>query len=95
VKRVILIVLTFDVRASARGGWNPVSAEGLLLKKDILEAFQMLKPGDEVAVVAFDCTKVRLIESFSRERVCAPATRSATSPRTRSGMGSIAESSWP
>jgi VWFA-related protein len=64
----LALVVVFDVRASARGGWIPESAEGLLLKKELLEAFQGLKPEDEVAVMAFDCAKARLIEGFSRDR---------------------------
>lgn len=64
----LALVVAFDVRASARGGWIPERAEGLLLKKELLEAFQGLKPEDEVAVIAFHCTKVQLIEDFSRDR---------------------------
>jgi hypothetical protein len=64
----LALVLTFDVFASARGGGIPERAEGLLLKKELLEAFQGLKPEDEVAVMAFDCTRVQLIEDFSRDR---------------------------
>jgi len=64
----LALVLTFDVFASARGGGIPERAEGLLLKKELLEAFKWLKPEDEVAVTAFDCTRVRLIEEFSRDR---------------------------
>jgi VWFA-related protein len=64
----LALVVAFDVRASARGWWIPERTEGLLLKKELLEAFQGLKPEDEVAVIAFDCAKVRLIEDFSRDR---------------------------
>jgi VWFA-related protein len=64
----LALVVAFDVRASARGGWIPERPEGLLLKKELLEAFQGLKPEDEVAVIAFDCAKARLIEDFSRDR---------------------------
>ncbi len=64
----LALVLTFEVAASARGAGFPERAEGQLLKKDILEAFQGLKPEDEVAVTAFDCNSVQLIEDFSRDR---------------------------
>lgn len=62
------LVLAFDVNASARGGGFPEKAQGLLLKKDLLEALNGLKPEDEVAVMGFDCTKALLIEGFSRDR---------------------------
>jgi VWFA-related protein len=64
----LVLVLAFDVLASARGGGMPERANGLLLKKELLEALQGLKPEDEVAVIAFHCAKVLLIEDFSRDR---------------------------
>jgi VWFA-related protein len=56
----LALVLTFDV-----GGSLP---EEMLLKKELLSALQGLKPEDEVAVMAFDFGRVRLIEDFSRDR---------------------------
>jgi VWFA-related protein len=56
----LALVLTFDV-----GGSLP---EEMLLKKELLAALQGLKQEDEVAVMAFDFGRVRLIEDFSRDR---------------------------
>jgi VWFA-related protein len=56
----LALVLTFDV-----GGSLP---EEMMLKKELLSALQGLKPEDEVAVMAFDFGRVRLIEDFSRDR---------------------------
>jgi VWFA-related protein len=56
----LALVMTFDV-----GGSLP---EELLLKKELLAALQGLKPEDEVALMAFDFGRVRLIEDFSRDR---------------------------
>jgi VWFA-related protein len=64
----LALVLAFDVFASARRPGSPEREPGLLLKKDLLEALQGLKPEDEVAVMGFDCNKVLLIEDFSRDR---------------------------
>src|SRR5262249_35741621 len=54
------LVLTFDVDA--------LLPEGMLLRKELLAALQALKAEDEVAVMAFDFGRVRLIEDFSRDR---------------------------
>ena len=56
----LALVLTFDV-----GGSLP---EEMLLKKELLAALRGLKPEDEVAVMAFDFGRVRLIEDFSQDR---------------------------
>jgi VWFA-related protein len=56
----LALVLTLDV-----GGSLP---EEMLLKKELLAALQGLKSEDEVAVMAFDFGRVRLIEDFSRDR---------------------------
>jgi VWFA-related protein len=56
----LALVLTFDV-----GGSLP---EEMLLKKELLAALRGLKPEDDVAVMAFDFGRVRLIEDFSRDR---------------------------
>lgn len=56
----LALVLTFDV-----GGSRP---EEMLLKKELLAALQGLKKEGEVAVMAFDFGRVRLIEDFSRDR---------------------------
>jgi VWFA-related protein len=64
----LALVLAFDVLASARHPEFPEREPGLLLKKDLLEAFQGLKPEDEVAVMGFDCNKALLIEDFTRDR---------------------------
>jgi VWFA-related protein len=56
----LALVLTFDV-----GGSLP---EEMLLRKELLAALQGLKQEDEVAVMAFDFGRVRLIEDFSRDR---------------------------
>jgi VWFA-related protein len=64
----LALVVAFNVLGSARSWRFPERADSLLLKKDLLEAFQGLKPEDEVAVTAFDCNRALLIEDFSRDR---------------------------
>jgi VWFA-related protein len=56
----LALVLTFDV-----GGSLP---EEMRLKKELLAALRGLKKEDEVAVMAFDFGRVRLIEDFSQDR---------------------------
>lgn len=56
----LALVLTFEVSGSL--------PEEMLLKKELLAALQGLKQEDEVAVMAFDFGRVRLIEDFSRDR---------------------------
>jgi len=56
----LALVLTFDVDA--------LPPEEMLLRKELLAALQGLKSEDEVAVMAYDFGRVRLIEDFSRDR---------------------------
>lgn len=56
----LALVLTFDVGAAI--------LEEMPLKEELWVALQGLKPEDEVALMAFDFARVRLIEDFSRDR---------------------------
>jgi VWFA-related protein len=56
----LALVLTFDIGA--------LIPEEMLLRKELLAALRGLKAEDEVAVMAFDFGRVRLIEDFSRDR---------------------------
>jgi VWFA-related protein len=56
----LALVLTFDAGVAL--------LEEAPLKEELLVALQGLKPEDEVALMAFDFGRVRLIEGFSRDR---------------------------
>ena len=64
----LALVVAFDVCTIGRGGRFPESVDGQLIREDVLEALQRLKPEDEVAVMAIDCYGARSIEDFSRYR---------------------------
>src|SRR5262245_55246037 len=57
----LALVLTFFVTTGP-------GREEVLLRKELLAALKGLKQEDEVAVMAFDFGRVRLIEDFSRDR---------------------------
>jgi len=63
----LALVVAFDVFTIARGVRSPSPPDELLLRKDLLEALQRLKPEDEVAVMPIDCAGARWIEDFSRD----------------------------
>jgi VWFA-related protein len=56
----LALVLTFDAGAAL--------LEEIPLKAELLATLKRLKPEDEVALMAFDFGRVRLIEDFSRDR---------------------------
>ena len=63
----LALVVAFDVCTIARGVRPPSPPDFQLLRDDLLEALERLKPEDEVAVMGIDCYGAQSIGDFSRD----------------------------